>query len=171
MDFTAQRSPFASFPEPLGLDNDKPGVSDFARSLLMADPRGRIEREFVLTGKDTCTIHGGILDVWVNYHEDPSFTALWVMYGGERRLVHRKEGRFGFTPFAKEHLLHPTGHAKDVKRRVYILGGEEDGKRIRREMRATMLVVWLDYASDSHLTRMWVQWKDGKRHLVHRKGL
>lgn len=79
----------------------------------------------------------------------------------------------GFTPFAKERLLYPNGYVKDTKRRVYVIGGKaDDGKRLRREInKVTLLLVWLDYASDDNYTHLWVKWKDGTRKLVHRKGL
>lgn len=79
----------------------------------------------------------------------------------------------GFTPFAKASLLYPNGYVKDSKRRVYVMGGrDKDGKRIRREVNdITLLVVWIDYASVTEYTRLWVKWKDGTRKLVHRKGL
>lgn len=156
---------------PLALEGDKVGVTDFAKGLLASDPRTGYEREFHLRGKDTKVTFGGILATWRDYIDDDNYASMWVVYGGELRLVHRKEARVGFTPFAKEHLLYPSGHAMDFKNRPYILGGHADGKRVRREIRATILVVWLDYASDPNLTHMWVQWPDGKRHLVHRKGL
>lgn len=155
---------------PLGLDTDKAGVSDFARRLLVGDPRGRVDREFTLDGKEPFTVTAGILDVWRTYADDPRYHALWVMYKGERRLIHRKYP-VGFTPFAKENMLFPTGHAMDHKRRNYVLGGRTEDKRVRREMRATLLVVWLTYAAEPDLDHLWVQWSDGKRRLVHRKGL
>lgn len=83
--------------------------------------------------------------------------------------------KFGFTPFAKQHLLAMTGdgtdgYAKDAKHRVYIMGGRDvNGKRIRREMRGTLTAVFIDYTGRWGYTRLWVQWKDGRRHLVHRK--
>lgn len=79
----------------------------------------------------------------------------------------------GFTPFAKERLLYPNGYVKDVKRRVYVMGGRDtEGKRMRREINGmTLLVVWIDYASVKEYTHLWVKWKDGTRKLVHRKGL
>ena len=156
----------------LPIDDGKAGVTDFAKRLLVGDPRGRIEREFVLHSKDAVTVRGTILDVWRTYTECDDYVSLDVMYGGEARLIHRKENRIGFTPFAKEHLLYANGHVRDTKNRTYIMSGKSpDEKRIRREIKVTILVAWLDYAAHTEYTHLWVKWKDGRRHLVHRKGL
>lgn len=79
-------------------------------------------------------------------------------------------GRAGFTPFAKEKMLDATGHAKDYVIRHFILGGQHaDGARYRRELRETTTAVFIEYAKDGFATHLWVQWTDGRRHLVHRK--
>lgn len=82
--------------------------------------------------------------------------------------------RIGFTPFAYDHLITRTdsgdGFPSDSKKRTYILGGHDSrGKRVRREIRGTLYATWIVYADDSSVVRLWVQWKDGRRHLVHRK--
>lgn len=82
--------------------------------------------------------------------------------------------RVGFTPFAFDHLITRTdagdGFPTDSKKRSYILGGTDThGKRVRREVRGSLYATWLVYAEDRSVVRLWVQWKDGKRHLVHRK--
>ena len=81
----------------------------------------------------------------------------------------------GFTPFAREKLLLLTsdggGFPKDTKSRVYIMGGTHPvtGKRVRHESRGTIMAVFIDYTKRDECVRLWVQWKDGRRHLVHRK--
>lgn len=75
----------------------------------------------------------------------------------------------GFTPFAWKHLLHDTGFAKDHTPRPYILGATTP-KRVRVETRATLTLAFHYYTGRADITHMWVQWSDGKRHLVHRKG-
>lgn len=154
---------------PLTYEGDLVGVTGFAKELLMGDARTGVERDFII-GKDADTTTANILTVWPTY-EASDAPSLWVMYGGVRRLVHRKKGRVGFTPFAKEHLLFPTGHAMDVKNRVYVLGGQRDGKRIRDEVKTTLILAWNRYVTDDNYTHVWVKWKDGTRRLVHRKGL
>lgn len=83
--------------------------------------------------------------------------------------------RVGFTTWARAHMLDLTndgadGYAKDAKKRNYIMGGRDiHGKRIRREMRGTLTAVFIDYTGRWGYTHLWVQWKDGRRHLVHRK--
>lgn len=74
----------------------------------------------------------------------------------------------GFTPFAKERLLYPSGHAKDTKIREYIMGGSTT-TLTTRSLHGTVLTAWLDYAAHDTFTLLWVQFK-GKRRLVHRKG-
>lgn len=82
--------------------------------------------------------------------------------------------KIGFTPWAKDHLIGLTndgedGFATDFKVRLYIMGGTVDGKRMRREVRGTVTTVFADYTGRWGFNRLWVQWKDGRRHLVHRK--
>lgn len=78
--------------------------------------------------------------------------------------------RYGFTPFAKEFLLYPSGHVRDSKQRVYVLGGKDaDGKRVRVEVRDTLLVVFFNFTTRVGITHLWVKWHDGTRRLVHRK--
>ncbi len=78
--------------------------------------------------------------------------------------------RYGFTPFAKEELLYASGHVRDNKERVYVMGGQgSDGKRMRVEVRATLFLVFVDFTKRTGFTHLWVKWHDGKRRLVHRK--
>lgn len=157
----------------LTLPDEEAGVTDEARTLLATDPRHGTVRTYTMRSSgETLTFQGMFLDVWREY-EDSNFGALYVSRPTGEVLVHRKPTpRMGFTPFAKENLLYPSGHVRDTKRRVYVMGGKsEDGKRVRRELRVTVLIAWLTYAAEPDLTRLWVKWKDGKRHLVHRKGL
>lgn len=78
--------------------------------------------------------------------------------------------RYGYTPFAKEHLLYPNGTPKDFKKRVFTFGGTTaDGKRIREQMRGTVFASHQHFLSRDELTHLWVMWKDGRRHLVFRK--
>lgn len=156
----------------LPLDNET-GVSDFGRKLLANDARLATERDYVIKGIENPQVRGQILDIWRGYDADETATSLWVTHGGETVLIHRKpSSRIGFTSFAKEHLLYANGHVRDTKARTYIIGGKDaDGKRIRRERKVTVLVMWLDYAANTEYTHLWVKWKDGRRHLVHRKGL
>jgi len=158
------------------LTDDVVGVTDFAKRELVNDAKLRTVREYTLVmgvrRKATRhTVTGNLLSVWADYDRVAEYRELWVTVRGESHLVHRKpDSTVGFTPFAREHLLYPTGHARDIKRRTYVMGGKDSvGKRSRREMKATLLVVWLDYAGRPDLTHLWVKWKDGKRHLVHRK--
>ncbi len=156
------------------LKSEDSGVTDFARIALANDARlGTIREWRIVTDSEEHLVSGPFLATWKTYDEQTEWRALYVIMQGVDHLIHRKpDPRVGFTPFAKEKLLFPTGHAKDTKTRTYVMGGKDtDGKRVRREMSATILVVWLDYASDRQLTHLWVKWKDGKRHLVHRKGL
>jgi hypothetical protein len=75
----------------------------------------------------------------------------------------------GFTPFAYEHMLQDSGHPADTRQRPYILGGNVTG-RVRVQTRATLSLVFNFYVGRSDLTHLWVQWTDGRRHLIHRKG-
>lgn len=75
----------------------------------------------------------------------------------------------GFTPFAWRHLLHDTGFASDHEVRPYILGGNV-AKRVRIETRTTLTLAFQFYTGREDVTHLWVQYSDGKRHLVHRKG-
>lgn len=82
--------------------------------------------------------------------------------------------RIGFTPFAYDHLIGLTndgadGFAIDLKKRVYVLGGTVEGARVRREVSGTITTVFAVYIQDPTVVRLWVMWKDGRRHLVHRK--
>lgn len=74
----------------------------------------------------------------------------------------------GFTPFAWKHLLHDTGFAKDHEVRPYIFGGSKP-KRVRVETRTSLTLAFNFYTGREDVTHMWVQYSDGKRHLVHRK--
>lgn len=76
----------------------------------------------------------------------------------------------GFTPFAWRHLLHDTGFAADHTVRPYIFGGSKP-KRVRIETRTSLNLAFQFYTGREDVTHLWVQWTDGKRHLVHRKGL
>lgn len=159
---------------PLALADEHVGVTEYARHLLVNDARNATIRTYVLIGGNgKAEVTNTFLAVWGDYDRSDEWRELRVIHDGGNHLVHRKHNpHAGFTPFAKETLLYPTGHAKDTKRRVYVMGGKDaDGKRLRREMSATILVAWLDYAALSDYTHLWVKWKDGKRHLVHRKGL
>lgn len=158
------------------LFTDEIGVTDWARSALMNEARVPRDREFSAVKKDGGIVlsTGTFLHVWGEYAIEESLVELWVKWEGEYKLIHRRQhpDRVGFTPFAKDKLLYPTGHAKDVKHRTYVMGGRTtDGSRVRREMQGTLLIAWLDYAAHTELTHLWVKWKDGKRHLVHRKGV
>ncbi len=75
----------------------------------------------------------------------------------------------GFTPFAWKHLLHDTGFSKDHETRPYILGASSP-KRVRIETRTTLTLAFQFYVGREDATHLWVQWSDGRRHLVHRKG-
>lgn len=157
----------------LALPDEETGVTEEARRLLATDPRhGTIRTYTMRSPNESVTTQGMFLNVWREY-EDSGFGALYVARPTGNVLVHRKPSpRIGFTPFAKEHLLYPSGHVRDIKRRTYVMGGkDDDGKRVRRELRVTVLIAWLTYAAEPELTHLWVKWKDGKRHLVHRKGL
>jgi hypothetical protein len=157
----------------LSLPEEETGVTDEARTLLATDPRhGTIRTYTMRSSNETLAMQGTFLDVWREY-EDSDFGALYVSRPTGNMLVHRKpSSRIGFTPFAKENLLYASGHVRDTKRRVYVMGGKDaDGKRVRRELRVTVLIAWLSYAAEPELTHLWVKWKDGKRYLVHRKGL
>lgn len=160
---------------PLALSDEHVGVTEYARRLLVNDARNATIRTYRLIGdnKKESEVTNTFLAVWGDYERSDAWRELRVNHNGGSHLVHRKHNpRFGFTSFAKESLLYPTGHAKDTKRRVYVMGGKDpEGKRIRREMEATILIAWLDYAALTDYTHLWVKWKDGKRHLVHRKGL
>jgi len=155
------------------LTDDVTGVTDYGRTLLANDARLATERDYVIKGLENTQIRGKILDIWRRYDTDDTAASLWVTHAGETHLIHRKpSSHIGFTDFAKECLLYPNGHVRDIKHRTYIMGGKSpDEKRIRREMKATILVVWLDYAATTEYTHLWVKWKDGRRKLVHRKGL
>jgi len=77
----------------------------------------------------------------------------------------------GFTPYAKENLL--TGHgriraAHKENAFVFIMGGTEGGKRVRRELKVTLYAAWIDYCDLPHMTHLWTV-RDGRRRLVHRK--
>lgn len=157
----------------IALPDEDTGVTEEARALLATDPRhGTIRTYTMRSPNESLTTQGMFLDVWSEY-EDSDFGALYVARPTGNILVHRKSSpRIGFTPFAKEHLLYPSGHVRDTKRRTYVMGGKsDDGKRVRRELRVTVLIAWLTYAAEPELTHLWVKWKDGKRYLVHRKGL
>ena len=158
----------------LSLPDEETGVTDRAMKLLANDAKTGHDREFLLRStSETVTRKDRFLRVWMEY-ERSEFGALYVIADdGERILVHRKpDPKIGFTPFAKENLLFPSGYVKDTKRRIYVMGGVgEDGHRMRTEIKATVLVAWLTYAATPDLTRLWVKWKDGTRKLVHRKGL
>lgn len=157
------------------LIEDEMGVTDWARSSLMNEGRVPREREFTIvkiTG-EIVPSSGTFLSVWCDYAIEESHAELWVKWEGVNKLIHRRQhpDKVGFTPFAKDKLLYPTGHAKDVKHRTYVMGGKDpSGHRVRREVQGTLLIAWMDYAAHTELTHMWVKWKDGKRHLVHRKG-
>lgn len=158
----------------LTLTSEDSGVTEYARKLLADDARLGTRRDFRLIGDNEERLFTGeFLGVWTEYETTDAMRAMYVVLDGIDHLVHRKhDPRVGFTPFAKERLLHPTGHARDTKARTYVMGGKDaDGKRLRREMKATILVVWLDYAAIKDYTHLWVKWKDGTRKLVHRKGL
>lgn len=75
----------------------------------------------------------------------------------------------GFTPFAYRHLLHDTGYSADHAVRPFIFGASKP-KRVRIETRATLTLAFQFYTGREDVTHLWVQWSDGKRHLVHRKG-
>ena len=83
--------------------------------------------------------------------------------------------KVGFTPWAYDHLIMLTndgesGYPKDAKVRLFIMTGHDiDGKRIRRALNGTTLAVCLDYNGRWGFTRLWVESKGGRRHLVHRK--
>lgn len=155
------------------LRDEETGVTEYGRTLLANDARLAVERDYVIKGIENSQVTGTILDIWRRYDTDETAASLWVIHAGKTRLIHRKpSSRIGFTPFAKEHLLYENGYVRDIKHRTYIMGGKDaDGKRIRREMRVTVLVAWMDYAAHTEYTHLWVKWKDGRRHLVHRKGL
>lgn len=158
----------------LMLKSEDSGVTEFARTALVNDARLGTIREWRIIQEDgEVQVTGPFLATWKAYEDEEDWRALYVIMQGVDHLIHRKhDPRVGFTPFAKKSLLYPTGHAKDTKNRTYVMGGKDaDGKRVRREMKATILVVWLDYAAVKDYTHLWVKWKDGKRHLVHRKGL
>lgn len=74
----------------------------------------------------------------------------------------------GFTPFAWRHMLHDTGFSADHSVRPFILGGTKP--RVRIETRTTLTLAFQFYTGRPEVTHLWVQWSDGKRHLVHRKG-
>lgn len=158
----------------LALPDEETGVTDRAMKLLANDAKTGAERDFVMRStSETANRKDRFLPVWMEY-ERSTFGALYVIApDGERILVHRKpDPKIGFTDFAKEHLLYASGYVKDTKRRTYVMGGIDDaGHRVRREIRATVLVAWLTYAGTPELGRLWVKWKDGSRKLVHRKGL
>lgn len=75
----------------------------------------------------------------------------------------------GFTPFAYEHMLQDSGHPSDTRQRPFILGGNIE-QRVRLETRATLSLVFNFYVTRTDITHLWVQWSDGRRHLIHRKG-
>ena len=159
----------------LSLPDEVAGVTPEATRLLVNDARLGIERDYVMRSPNkVVTAHGPFLHVWSQY-DASDYGALYVTLPEEDKLmlVHRKpDPRMGFTPFAKENLLHTNNHVRDTKRRTYVMGGKDsNGKRIRHEMRATILVAWLTYAAVPEYTHIWVKWKDGTRKLVHRKGL
>ena len=149
-------------------------LTENGRALIANDPRRGVERTFELRSHHaTERVKAAFLDVWVTY-DSGDYGALYVIDPFDKPvLIHRKhDPRTGFTDWAKENLLHPTGHVRDTKRRFYLMGGKSpDGKRIRFEMKHTALMAWLTYEARPELTHLWVKWKDGKRHLVHRKGL
>lgn len=74
----------------------------------------------------------------------------------------------GFTPFAWRHLLHDTGFASDHEVRPYIIGCPRP-VRERIETRTTLTLAFQFYTGRESATHLWVQYSDGKRHLVHRK--
>lgn len=156
------------------LKDETTGVTEFARVALANDARlGTIREWRIMMTDEEVQVSGPFLSTWRAYEDQDDWRALYVIIDGVDHLVHRKhDPRIGFTSFAKDNLLYPTGHAKDTKRRTYVMGGTDaEGKRLRREMAATILVVWLDYAAVKDYTHLWVKWKDGTRRLVHRKGL
>lgn len=157
----------------LMLPDEADGVDDKTAAILVNDARHATVRHYVMRSRDAEKhVENTLLAVWKDYILS-DFRALHVVIDGERMLVHRKpDPRMGFTAFAKEHLLYANGYVRDTKRRVYVMGGTDpDGKRVRREIKATILVSWLTYASVPEYTRLWVKWKDGTRKLIHRKGL
>lgn len=158
------------------LEASEIGVTEWAKSALMNEAQVPRDREFTIvkTTGEIALSTGTFLHVWGEYAIEDSYAELWVKWEGTNKLIHRRQhpDRVGFTPFAKEKLLYPTGHAKDVKNRTYVMGGKDaTGSRVRREMQGTLLIAWLDYAAHTELTHLWVKWKDGRRHLVHRKGV
>lgn len=76
----------------------------------------------------------------------------------------------GFTPWAWRNLLHDTGFAKDHVVRAYVIGCPRPARK-RIETRTTITLAFQYYVGLTDMTHLWVQWSDGKRHLVHRKGL
>jgi len=82
----------------------------------------------------------------------------------------RADAYVGFSPFAKAHMLNDMGYAVDTEHRVYVMGGNANGRRVRRESRGPLRVVWVSYAAMPDCTHLWVKWNDGTRRLVHRKG-
>jgi hypothetical protein len=77
--------------------------------------------------------------------------------------------KVGFTVFAWKRMLHDTGFSADHTVRPYIFGGSKP-ERVRIETRTTLTLAFQFYTGHPEVTHMWVQWSDGRRHLVHRKG-
>jgi hypothetical protein len=80
-------------------------------------------------------------------------------------------GNIGFTPYAHQHLLGPLGHVVQSERtdpHVWVMGGWEGKKRLRKEVKTTLLLVFIDYVAEEHMTHLWTV-RDGRRHLVHRR--
>lgn len=77
----------------------------------------------------------------------------------------------GFTPYARENLL--TGHgriraAHQEAAFLFIMGGWEEGKRVKRQLEVTLYAAWIDYCDQPSMTHLWTV-RDGRRRLVHRK--
>lgn len=77
----------------------------------------------------------------------------------------------GFTPYAKDNLL--TGHGRIRSSQkdtvfLFIMGGLNDGRRVRRELKVTLYAAWVDYCQHDQMTHLWTV-REGRRRLVHRK--
>lgn len=78
----------------------------------------------------------------------------------------------GFTPYAKENLLTKSGtfRSSQINREfVFLMGGRDDeGRRLRRQLKVTLYVAWIDYNGRRGMTHLWTV-RDGRRRLIHRK--
>lgn len=80
----------------------------------------------------------------------------------------------GFTPYATENLVTELSSTSFTVRNpqqvvVVIMGGHDVyQRRIRREVRTTLTMAWVDYQGRWGMTHLWIM-ANGRRRLVHRK--